>query len=116
MTRLWVSKLNLLTAAAVPLAPPVALITNGNISNGLQEHVIDANAEKISSNIIIKALGMIYAYATFFFFSTKLYFPKIFLSCDAPYRYENNGKFESASHISHYSRIYTGISYYAYFI
>ena len=79
MTRLWASKLDLLTAAAVLPAPPVALIMNGNTSNGWQEHVIDANAEKISSNIIIKALGVVYASATFF--STKLYFPKIFLSC-----------------------------------
>ena len=61
MTRQWASKLDLLTAAAVLPAPPVALITNGNTSNGWQEHVIYANAEKISSNIIIKALGMVYA-------------------------------------------------------
>ena len=80
MTRLWVSKLNLLTAAAVPLAPPVALITNGNTSNGLQEHVIDANAEKISSNIIIKALGMVYALCMCNFFQLNYLFPKIFIS------------------------------------
>ena len=70
----------LVTAAAIPPASPVVLITNGNTSNGWQEHVIDVNAEKISNNIIIKGLGMVYTCVTFF--STKLSFPKIFLSCD----------------------------------